>query len=70
MSIMGTPILIEVHADGNGVLGMPAAQYLTGLCLLQGRGVSADRRAAAVWLRKAAQNGSREAGQLLMQFGL
>ncbi len=51
-------------------MGMPAAQYLTGLCLLQGRGVSADRRAAAVWLRKAAQNGSREAGQLLMQFGL
>ena len=28
MSIMGTPILIEVHADGNGVLGMPAAQFL------------------------------------------
>lgn len=51
-------------------LGLPAAQYLAGLCLLRGRGVAPDRKAAAVWLRQAAQSGSREAAQLLMQAGL
>lgn len=51
-------------------MGLPAAQYLAGVCLLQGRGAAPDRQAAALWLRRAAQRGSREASALLMQAGL
>ena len=51
-------------------MGLPAAQYLTGVCLLGGRGTAADREAARGWLRRAAQGGSREAAALLVQAGL
>lgn len=51
-------------------LGLAAAQYLAGVCLLYGRGTAPDRAMAALWLRRAAQRGSREATHLLMQEGL
>lgn len=43
----------------------PTAQYLTGLCLIKGLGVAENRENGILWLRQAAQNGSREAAQML-----
>ena len=49
--------------------GLPAAQYLTGLCLIRGIGVAEDRTAGTGWLRRAAERGSKEALEVLAQIG-
>lgn len=50
-------------------LGIPVAQYLTGLCFLKGLGVAPDRDTGIRCLEEAARNGSREAADALAQLG-
>ncbi len=51
-------------------LGIPVAQYLTGICFLRGLGVAANRDLGIRCLQEAARNGSREAMEALAQAGL
>lgn len=51
-------------------MGLPAAQYLTGICLIGGRGTEKNEGAGAEWLLRAARGGSREAADWLMKAGL
>jgi len=44
-------------------------QYQLGKCYLEGIGVPKDKTEAVNWLRKAAEQGHRLAGELLQEMG-
>lgn len=49
--------------------GEPEAQYYLGICYSDGTGVPRDAAEAALWWRRAADNGHREALQRLVAGG-
>ena len=48
--------------------GFPSAQKRLGDCLVEGWGIAEDKQEAAEWYLRAAQQGNKEAQELLQKY--